>query len=162
MTSPEFDHAANGLAEVGVREIKAQTRILRSQLVQRLGRGIHEKDALTSWIPRHAANVCPGADWWTTVARLISGDVARFGNAQWRNLGGQCISDQLVRTRQCEADHRMLRGVFVRDHERSGAAIFLTPDGVKKENENCDNVGAREMGSRVHRNVCWSSFSRFS
>ena len=32
MTSPEGDHAADGLAEVGVREIKAQTRILRSQL----------------------------------------------------------------------------------------------------------------------------------
>ena len=30
MTSPEGDHQANGLAEVGVREIKAQTRILRS------------------------------------------------------------------------------------------------------------------------------------
>ena len=28
MTSPEGDHAANGLAEVGVREIKAQTRDL--------------------------------------------------------------------------------------------------------------------------------------
>ena len=35
MTSPEGDHAANGLVEVGVREIKAQTRILRSQLEQR-------------------------------------------------------------------------------------------------------------------------------
>ena len=33
MTSPEGDHAAYGLAEIGVREIKAQTRILRSQLV---------------------------------------------------------------------------------------------------------------------------------
>ena len=30
MTSPEGDHAANGLAVVGVREVKAQTRILRS------------------------------------------------------------------------------------------------------------------------------------
>ena len=29
-------------------------------------------------------------------------------------------------------DHRMLRGVYVRHHERSGAAIFLTPDGVKR------------------------------
>ena len=37
MTSPEGDHQANGLAEVGVREIKDQTRILRSQLEQRLG-----------------------------------------------------------------------------------------------------------------------------
>ena len=56
MTSPESDHAANGLAEIGVREIKAQARILRSQLEQRLGNRIDEKDPLMSWIPRHAAN----------------------------------------------------------------------------------------------------------
>ena len=56
LTSPEGDLAANGLAEVGVREIKAQTRILRSQLEQRLGNRIDEKDPLMSWIPRHAAN----------------------------------------------------------------------------------------------------------
>ena len=56
MTSPEGDHAANGLAEVGVREIEAQTRILRSQLEQRLGNRIDEKDPLMSWTPRHAAN----------------------------------------------------------------------------------------------------------
>ena len=40
------------LAEVDVREIKAQTRILE----QRLGSRIDEKDPLMSWIPRHAAN----------------------------------------------------------------------------------------------------------
>ena len=56
MTSPEGDHQANGLAEVGVREIKAQTRILRSQLEQRLGSRVDEQDPLMSWIPRHAAN----------------------------------------------------------------------------------------------------------
>ena len=56
MTSPEGDHAANGLAEVGVREIKAQTRNLRSQLEQRLGNRIDEKDPLMSWIPQYAAN----------------------------------------------------------------------------------------------------------
>ena len=42
MTSPEGDHQANGLAEVGVREIKAQTRTLMSQLEQRLGSRIDE------------------------------------------------------------------------------------------------------------------------
>ena len=47
MTSPEGDHQANGLAEVGVREIKAE---------QLLGSRIDEKDPLMSWIPRHAAN----------------------------------------------------------------------------------------------------------
>ena len=56
MTSPEGGHAANGLVEVGVREIKAQTRILVSQLEQRLGNRTDEKDPLMSWIPRHAAN----------------------------------------------------------------------------------------------------------
>ena len=30
------------------------------------------------------------------------------------------------------ADQRLLRGVYVGHHERSGAAIFLTPDGVKR------------------------------
>ena len=55
-TSSEGDHAANGLAEVGVREIKAQTRILRSQLEQRLGNRTGEKDPLMSWTPRHAAH----------------------------------------------------------------------------------------------------------
>ena len=30
-------------------------------------------------------------------------------------------------------DLRLLRGVFVGHHERSGAAISLTPDGVKRE-----------------------------
>ena len=29
-------------------------------------------------------------------------------------------------------DERMLRGVYVGHHERSGAAIFLTPDGAKR------------------------------
>ena len=58
MTSPEGDHAANGLAEVGVREIKAQTRILRSQVEQRLANRTDEKDPLMSWIPRHAGKLC--------------------------------------------------------------------------------------------------------
>ena len=56
MTSPEGDHQANGLAKVGVREIKAQTWILRSQLEQRLGSRCVAKDPLMSWIQRHAAN----------------------------------------------------------------------------------------------------------
>ena len=46
----------------------------------------------------------------------------------------------------------MLRGVYVGHHERSGAAIFLTSDGVKRErNKNCKNDETREMGSRAGR-----------
>ena len=29
-------------------------------------------------------------------------------------------------------DQRLLRGVYVGHHERSGAAIFFTPDGMKR------------------------------
>ena len=56
MTSPEGEHAASGLVEVGVRAMKARTRILRSQVEQRLGNRIDEKDPLLSWIQLHAAN----------------------------------------------------------------------------------------------------------
>ena len=103
MTSPEGDHQANGLAEVGVREIKAQTRILRSQLEQRLGSRTNEQDPLMSWIPRHAANC---VSRWTMVERLISVDVERLGNVQWWSLLSQYTSDQSVRTTHCGVETR--------------------------------------------------------
>ena len=102
MTSPEGDH---GFAEVGVCEIKAQTRILRSQLEQRHVNRIDEKDPLMSWIPRHAANC-------VSIYKLMDDgrtpDQRRCGKT-WKRPG-----------------------VYVGHHERSGAAIFLTPDGVKR------------------------------
>ena len=103
MTSPEGDHAGNGLAEVGVREIKAQTRILRSQLEQRLGNRTEEKDPLISWIPRHAANC---VSRYKLMDDGRTPDQRRCGNVQWWSLVGQCISDHMVRTVQCEAETR--------------------------------------------------------
>ena len=52
-------------------------------------------------------------------------------------------------------DQRLLRGVCVGHHVRSGAAIFLR--GCEERNDNCENFGAREVGSRVHCNMYWSS-----
>ena len=148
MTSPEGDHAANGLAEVGVREIKAQTRILRSQLEQRLGNRIDEKDPLMSWIPRHAANC-------VSRYRLMDDgrtpDQRRCGKTWKRPV---VEFGESVHFRPEDAA-RCLRG----QRERSGAAIFLTPDGAKFGNENCENVGAREMGSRVQCNMYRSSMA---
>ena len=106
MTSPEGDHQASGLAEVGVREVKAQTRILRSQLEQRLGSGIDEEDLLMSWMPRHAANCVSRYRTWTMVERRISVDVKRLGNVQWWSLVSQYTSDQSVRTTHCEVETR--------------------------------------------------------
>ena len=133
MPSPEGDHAANGLAEVGVREINAQSRILRSQLEQRLGNRIDEKDPLMSWIPRHAAN-CVSRSQLMDDGRTP--DQRRCGKT-WKRpvveFGESAHFRPVVRTMQLRAgDQRMLRGVYVGHHERSGVAIFLTPDGVKR------------------------------
>ena len=54
--SPEGDHAANGLAEVGVREVKAQTRVLKSHLEERLKRQLDWGEPLATWLVRHSAN----------------------------------------------------------------------------------------------------------
>ena len=133
MTSPEGDHQAIGLAEVGVREMKAQTRILRSQLEQRLGSRIDEKDPLMSWTPRHAANCVSRyriMDDGRTPDQLRCGrtwklPVVEFGESvHFRPVG----ENNALRG----GDQRLLRGVYVGHHERSGAAIFLTPDGVKR------------------------------
>ena len=126
MTYPEGDHQANGLAEVGVREIKAQTRILRSQLEQRLGSRIDEKDPLMSWIPRHAANCVSRyklVDDGRTPDQRPCGktwerSVVEFGESvHFRPVG----ENNAMRG----GDQRMLRGVLVGNHEKSGAAIFL-------------------------------------
>ena len=53
---PEGDHSANGLAEVGVREVKAQTRVLKSHLEERLKRQLDWSEPLATWLVRHAAS----------------------------------------------------------------------------------------------------------
>ena len=107
---------------------------MRSQLEQRLGSRIDEKDPLMSWIPRHAANcVRPDTESWTMVERLSQRrcgktwkrPVVEFGESlHFRPVG----ENNALRG----GDQRLLRGVYVGHHERSGVAIFLTPDGVKR------------------------------
>ena len=128
MTSPEGDHQ-----EVGVREIKAQTRILRSQLEQRLGSRIDEKDPLMSWIPRHAANC---VSRYRIMDDGRTPDQRRCGKTWKRPVVefGESVHIRPVGENDAMrgGDQRMLRGVFVGHQERAGPAIFLTPDGVKR------------------------------
>ena len=129
MTSPEGDHAASGLAEIGVREIEAQTRILE----QRLGNRTDETDPLTSWSPRHAANCVSRyrlMDDGRTLCQRRCGKTwkrpeVEFGESlHFRPVG----ENNAMRG----GDQRMLRGVHVGTHERSGATIFVTLHGVKR------------------------------
>ena len=154
MTSPEGDHAAHGLAEVGVREIKVQTRILRSQLEQRLGNRSDEKDPLTSWILRLAANCvsrCKLMDDGRTPDQRRCGktwkrSVVQFGESvHFRPVGENNAMPG--------GDQRMLRGVYVGHHERSGAAIFLTPDGVKRKTR-IARMLEHEIWDRVFSATC--------
>ena len=146
MRSPEGDHQANGIAEVGVREIKVQTRTLRSQLEQRLGSRIDEKDPLMSWIPRHAANC---VSRYRIMDDGRTPDQRRCGKTWKRPVVefGESVHFRPVGENNAlrGGDQRLLRGVYVGHHERSGAAIFLTSDGVKRiakmmEHERWDRV----------------------
>ena len=104
-----------------------------SQLEQRLGKRIDEKDPLMSWIPRHAANC---VSRYKLVDDGRTPDQRRCGKTWKRPLVefGESVHFRTVGENSAMrgGDQRMLRGVHVGHHERSGAAIFLTPDGVKR------------------------------
>ena len=104
--------------------------------------------------------VCPDTNWWTMVVGLISDDVERpwkrpvveFGESgHFRPVG----ENNAMRG----GDQRLFRGVYVAHHERSGCRDLPHARRCEKGNENCENVGAREMGPRVQWNVCWSSLA---
>ena len=100
---------------------------------QRLGSQIYEKDPLMSWIPRHAANCvsrCRFMDDGRTPDQRRCGKtwkrpVVEFGESVHLRPVGE---NNALRG----GDQRLLSGVYVGHHERSGAAIFLTVDGVKR------------------------------
>ena len=100
---------------------------------QRFGSRIDEKDPLMSWIPRHAANCvsrCRIMDDGRTpdqrrCRKTWKRPVVEFGElVHFRPVG----ENNALRG----GGQRLLRGVYVGHRERSGAAIFLTPDGVKR------------------------------
>ena len=77
--------------------------------------------------------VCPDTESWTMVGRLISVDVEGLGNVQWWTLVSQYTFRPVGENNALRGgDERLLRGGYVGHRERSGAAIFLTPDGLKR------------------------------
>ena len=135
MTSPEGDHAANnGLAQVGVREIKGQTRILRSQLEQRLGNRNDEEDPLMSWIPRHAAKC-------VSRYRLMDDgrtpDQRRCGKTWKRPVVefGESVhfTNQLVRPVRCQAETRECCAASTWNITRDLVPRFFSRQTVQRE-----------------------------
>ena len=130
--STEGDHAANGL-EVGVREVKAQTRVLTSYLEERLKRQLHWSEPLATWLVRHSTNCLSrnriqndgktpdqrrtGKRWRRHVVEF--GETAAFLPVTARREG-----------RVAGDAERMMDGIFVGHHERTGASLFLSERGL--------------------------------
>ena len=133
-TSPEGDHQANGLAEIGVREAKGQVRVLRSQLEANLGERLSEEEPILMWLPRHATNCINryriGNDGRTAEQR-------RTGR-KWKRPAvtfGEKVYYRPIQKRggaRNDAEMRMKEGIFVGHHERIGAHILLTPSGTQR------------------------------
>ena len=67
----------------------------------------------------------------TTLLRDV--DVERLGNVQWWSLVKSVHFRPVGENNALRGgDQRLLRGVYVGHHARSGASMFLTPDGVKR------------------------------
>ena len=131
--SPEGDHAANGLAEVGVREVNAQTRVLKSLLEERLKRQLDWSEPLATWLVRHSAN-CLSRYRIQTDGKTP--DQRRIGK-RWRRqaveFGEKAAFLLVAARRECRVAgdaERMMDGIFVGHHERTGASLFLSEHGL--------------------------------
>ena len=127
--SPEGDHAANGLAEVGVREVKAQTRVLKSLLEERLKRQLDWSEPLATW-------------WLSTLSKLL---VEGQNSSRWRRqdveIGEKAAFLPVAARREGRVagdSERMMNGIFVGHHERTSASLFLSERGLLR-------------GTRVHQ-----------
>ena len=125
--SPEGDHAANGLSEVGVREVKAQTRLLKSHLEERLKRQLDCSTPLATWMVRHSANCLSRYRIQTDGKTPDQRRTGKRSRCQAVEFG----ETALLREGRVAGDaERMMDGIFVGHHERTGASLFLSERGL--------------------------------
>ena len=132
--SPEGDHAANGAAENCVKEIKGQSRSIKTSTEDRYGRKLDSRDCLLAWLSRYAANMITRyrmySDGRTAVQRLTG---RKWGRPQL--LFGEQImvrKAQGKEERKASLESRFVRAIYVGHHGRSGALICLTTSGAVK------------------------------
>ena len=97
---------------------------------------------------------------WTMVERLISVDVERLGNVQWWSLVKSVHFRPVGENNALRGgNQRLLRRCLHRTSREIWCCNFPHAGWCEERNENCENDGTREMGSRVQCNVCWSSLA---
>ena len=127
---PEGDHRANGLPESAVRELKRQTRAIRIHTERKLGRRLPDDHPALAWLPRFAAGVLNkyriGVDGRTAEYR-------RTGKS-WRKPCVQFLEKIFFRKLGEDGGSsyasRMMEGRYVGHHDRTGAVLAMTPQGV--------------------------------
>ena len=118
-----------------MREVKAQTRVLKSHLEERLKRQLEWSEPLATWLVRHSANCLSkyriqndgktpdqrrtGKRWRRQVVEF--GEKAAFLPVAARREG-----------RVAGDAERMMDGIFVGHHERTGALLFLPGCGLRE------------------------------
>jgi len=133
-TSPEGDHSANGLAEIRVREIKAQIRVIRSQVESSLKSRLDEDEPILAWIPRHAANCM---NRYRIMDDGRTPEQRRVGK-RWKRAAVAFREKVFYRPvaksggAKNDAEMRMRPRIFVGHYERTGTHILITPNGVER------------------------------
>ena len=126
---------ANGLAEVTVHEVKAQSRVLQLQLEEHLGRQLACTEPIMGWLVRHAANCLSR---YRMHADGRTPDQRRTGR-RWRRPAcefGERVNFFPVSARREEEQktdaERMSSGIFVGHRKRTGARFVSTAKGVMR------------------------------
>ena len=124
-TSPERDHAANGLAEVAVRQLRGQRWVVQSHLEQGQGRRFEGRQTrhLLGFLATQRT-VPQGTECSLTVARRTREELEDVGDDI------KLSSEKTYSSRRWVTNLRTYRGLCIGHNERSGATLFLTPDGV--------------------------------
>ena len=126
---PEGDHMANGRVEMAVREVKRQCRTLRMSAERNTSVRIADDNPLLSWHPRFAAQVMNKM----RIGKRRKGEwneenwskpMAQFGEKVWfRKIGEDGVSSFAS---------RMTQEIFVGHHDRTGAVLCITKNGVMR------------------------------
>ena len=128
---PEGDHMANGRVERAVREVKRQCWTLRMSAERKTSVRISDDSPLLSWLPRFAAQVMNKNEdrqrrektfEMRRTGRRWRKPMAQFGEKVWfRKIGEDRVSS-------------LTYGIFVGHHDRTGAVLCITNNGVVRGN----------------------------
>ena len=126
----EGDHMANGRVEMAVREVKRQCRTLRISAEQNKSVRIADDSPLLSWLPRFAAQVMNKV----RIGKDVKTSEMRRTGRRWRKPTAQFV--EKVWFRKIGEDgvssfaSRMTQVIFVGHHDRTGAVLCITKNGV--------------------------------